>query len=364
MKKKILIVDDVELNRIMLEEMLQEKYDIFQAANGKEAIQCLEKENESISLILLDLLMPELDGFGVLEIIQKKEWMKKIPVMIISGDTSVETENRCFEYGISDFIHKPFDSSIIQNRVKNIIELFSYKNQLEEKIEKQTGILRKQNKVLMLQAEKLKENNIRIIDILGTVVESRNLESGEHINRVKGYTRILGNQLMQDYPEYGLAENDIEIISSAAALHDIGKIAIPDNILLKPGKLTDEEFECMKSHTTRGCEILNGIEGIWEDNYRKVSYDICRHHHERYDGKGYPDGLKGDDIPVAAQIVSVADVYDALVNERVYKDAFSCEDAFFMIVSGECGMFSPKLMESFRKSRKQFEELAGRRKEK
>lgn len=289
--------------------------------------------------------------------------MKKTPVLIISGDTSVKTESRCLEYGVSDFIHKPFDSSIIRNRLENIMELYSYKNQLEARIEKQTGILKKQNKVLMLQAEKLKENNVRIIDILGTVVESRNLESGEHINRVKAYTKILGEQLMQDYPEYGLTEADVEIISSASALHDIGKIAIPDNILLKPGKLTAEEFECMKSHTTRGCEILNGIEGIWEENYRKVSYDICRHHHERYDGKGYPDKLKGEEIPVAAQIVSVADVYDALVNERVYKDAFSCEEAFFMIVSGECGLFSPKLMESFRKSRKKFEELAGKRNE-
>lgn len=216
--------------------------------------------------------------------------------------------------------------------------------------------------MLQLQAEKLQQSNVKIIDILGTVVEYRNLESGEHINRVKGFTKILAERLMEEYPEYGLTPKSVEMISSASALHDIGKIAIPDHILLKPGRLTEEEFDYMKSHTTRGCDILNSIEGVWDDSYGKLSYDICRHHHERYDGKGYPDGLKGEEIPIAAQIVSVADVYDALVTERVYKGAYTKDEAFHMIVNGECGVFSPKLLECFRHVRKDFEALADKQK--
>ena len=197
-----------------------------------------------------------------------------------------------------------------------------------------------------------------MIDILGTVVEYRNLESGQHIERVKGYTKLLAEQLMKDYPEYGLTSDKVSVITSASALHDIGKIAIPDAILMKPGKLTQEEFEYMKSHTTKGGEILNSIKNVWDEEYGKVSYEICRHHHERYDGRGYPDGLKGEQIPLSAQIVSIADVYDALVNERVYKSAFSKEKAFQMIVTGECGVFSPKLLDCFWNARRAFERLA------
>jgi putative two-component system response regulator len=183
------------------------------------------------------------------------------------------------------------------------------------------------------------------------------MESGEHIQRVKGYTEILANEMMKSYPEYGLTAKKIEVIVSASALHDIGKIAIPDNILMKPGKLTNEEYEFMKSHTLRGCEILNNIKGAWDQEYGKYSYEICRYHHERFDGRGYPDGLEGDQIPISAQLVSIADVYDALVNERVYKDAFPKDKAFQMITQGECGVFSPKLLEAFRKVRKEFESL-------
>lgn len=306
--------------------------------------------------------MPEMDGFQVLEVIKENKWMDKMPVLIISGENSVEIEKKCFDYGISDFIKKPFDNKLVKKRVKNVVDLFLYKNHLEEKVQIQTETLRKQYKVLQLQAEKLQQSNVKIIDILGTVVEYRNLESGEHINRVKGFTKILAERLMEEYPEYGLTPKSVEMISSASALHDIGKIAIPDHILLKPGRLTEEEFDYMKSHTTRGCDILNSIEGVWDDSYGKLSYDICRHHHERYDGKGYPDGLKGEEIPIAAQIVSVADVYDALVTERVYKGAYTKDEAFHMIVNGECGVFSPKLLECFRHVRKDFEALADKQK--
>lgn len=243
-------------------------------------------------------------------------------------------------------------------RVKNIVDLFTYKKSLEDKVAVQTQTLREQYNLLEIQAAKLKETNIRIIDILGMVVEFRNLESGEHIKRVKGFTEILANQFMKDYPEYGLTDHIIEMIVSSSSLHDVGKIAIPDNILLKPGRLTNEEFECMKSHTVRGCDVLNNIEGVWDDEYREYAYDICRHHHERFDGRGYPDGLKGDDIPISAQLVSVADVYDALVSERCYKKAFPKPQAAQMIINGECGIFSPKILDSFQKVTAQFEALA------
>lgn len=358
MRNSVLVVDDMELNRDILREILEEDYPILEAESGRRALEMIQKYGEDIAVILLDLIMPDGDGFAVLEIMKKRNWLEKMPVLIISGENSLETEKKCFAYGISDFIHKPFDNTLVRHRVKNVTELFMYKNQLEQRVEKQTEALRKQYRMLQLQADKLKMSNVRIIDILGTVVEGRNLESGEHIMRVKSYTEILGKQLMKDYPEYGLEEKQLEVIASASALHDIGKIAIPDNILLKPAKLTDTEYEYMKSHTTRGCEILENIEGAWDKDYAKASYEICRHHHERYDGRGYPDGLRGEDIPISAQLVSIADVYDALVNERVYKSAYSKEKAFHMIVTGECGIFSPKLLECFRRVRRQFEALA------
>lgn len=360
MRNTVLVVDDMEINREILTEILSEEYEVKLAENGRKALEMIQEMQGELAVILLDLMMPEVDGFAVLEVMQKTGWIEKIPVLIISGETSLKAEKRCFEYGISDFIRKPFDNILIKKRVKNIVSLFQYQRELEQKVEEQTMTLRKQYKLLQLQADKLKKSNSNIIEILGTVVECRDFESGEHINRVKGYTRILAERLAADYPEYGLTPERIEVIVSASALHDVGKIAIPDNILLKPGKLTPEEFECMKSHTTRGSEILQNIKNAWDEEYSQVSYEICRHHHEKYDGRGYPDGLAGDAIPISAQIVSIADVYDALVNERVYKDAFSKEQAFHMIINGECGMFNPKLLECFHRERKAFEELKTR----
>ena len=358
MRSKVLIVDDMELNREMLSAILEDEYPILEADGGKKAIAMIQEYKDDIAVVLLDLIMPEVDGFSVLEVMKKQSWLKSIPVLVITAESRADVENRCFEMGVADFIKKPFDNAIVKNRVKNIVDLFGYRNQLEEKVEKQTKALRKQYKLLLLQAEKLKESNTRIIDILGTVVECRNLESGEHIKRVKSFTKILAQQMMNDYPEYGLTQEKIDIIVSASALHDIGKIAIPDSILLKPARLTKDEYECMKSHTTRGCEVLDNIEDVWDDTYSKVSYEICRYHHERYDGNGYPDRLAGEAIPVSAQMVGVADVYDALVSERVYKSAISEDEAFHMIVSGECGVFSPKLLECFRRVKKKFEALS------
>lgn len=355
--KKVLVVDDMEINRDILEGILEDDYEVITASNGVEALEVLISRGNEISVTLLDLTMPVLDGYEVLEWMVSKDMLKRLPVIIITGENSSQREEKCLGYGVSDFIRKPFDESIVKLRVKNVIDLFSDKNDLEDTVKTQKDELVMQYAKLKQQAESLERSNQKIIDILGTVVESRNFESGQHIQRVKTYTNILANCVMKDYPEYGLTSHKIDVMTLASALHDIGKIAIPDSILLKPARLTEDEFECMKQHTTRGCGILQNITDAWDEEYAQMSYDICRYHHERYNGKGYPDGLAGDDIPVSAQIVSIADVYDALVNERVYKDAYSGEQAFNMIITGECGVFSPKLLECFKKKRNQFEEL-------
>lgn len=360
MRTKALVVDDVEINRQLLCEIMKDGFTVLEAEDGRAALSILEREQEDIAVVLLDIVMPEVDGFEVLRSMKEHGYLKKIPVLFITGDTSEETERRGFEMGVSDLIRKPFSSILVNKRVKNVVEMFANKNSLEDKVDEQTQILRRQFKMLSHQAEKLKMRNSEIIGVLGTVVEYRNLESGEHIKRVKGFTEILAKHMMKEYPEYGLTEEEVEVISSASALHDIGKIAIPDSILLKPARLTKEEFEYMKSHTTKGYDILRNMEGIWDEEYRKASYEICRHHHERYDGNGYPDRLKGEEIPVSAQIVSIADVYDALVSERVYKGAYTKAEAYHMILNGECGVFSPKLIECFRNAREEFEELADR----
>ncbi|MGN0413204.1 MAG: HD domain-containing phosphohydrolase [Lachnospiraceae bacterium] len=359
MREKILIVDDAEINRELLQEILSDEYEILQAEDGRQAMKLLEEYHEQIIVVMLDLIMPVMDGFAVLRELSNRPWSKNIGIIIISSDNTIQTESDCFKLGVSDFVHRPFNNRLVKRRVNNIVSLFQYQQDLENKVEKQTETLRKQYRLLQLQAEQLKQSRANVIDILGTVVEYRNLESGQHIERVKGYTRILADRLRQDYPEYGLTEEQVNIIASASALHDIGKIAIPDSILLKPGRLTNEEFEYMKSHTTKGGEILNSIKNVWDEEYGKVSYEICRYHHERYDGRGYPDGLKGENIPLPAQIVSIADVYDALVNERVYKSAYSKEKAFQMIMTGECGVFSPKILDCFWNVRREFEKLAG-----
>ena len=358
MGEKILIVDDIDLNREILAVALGDIYPVLEAGNGNQAIAALKEHSDDIAAILLDLIMPELDGYAVLQYMRQQGLMENIPVLVISAESKTEVERECLELGVSDFIRKPFDSVTVRSRVKNIVDLFMYKNQLEEKVQIQTENLQRQNKLLEQQTIKIKENNERIIDVLGTVVEYRNLESGEHIKRVKGFTRILAEKAAKKYPEYNLTKKKIDIIVAASALHDIGKITSKDSVLLKPGRLDKDEFEYMKSHTVKGCDILEQIDGAWDDEYAKVSRAICRHHHERYDGKGYPDGLVGENIPIEAQLVSVADVYDALVSERIYKDAIEKEKAYHMILMGECGVFSPKLMECFRESKEEFEALA------
>lgn len=292
-----------------------------------------------------------MDGFGVLSYLNQHGYMNEIPVILITGDNSTDSKKKGYDYGVSDIIMKPFDVNVVRKRVHNLVELYVHKHNLEEIVEQQTQKIKEQN-------HKIQEMNFHIIDTLGTIVEFRNLESGNHILRVREFTTILAKEMKNKFPEYELTDENVAIIAYAAAMHDVGKIAIPDNILLKPGKLTGEEFEVMKSHSERGGEIIERITAVADPEYLKYCYEIARFHHEKYDGKGYPDGLKGDNIPIAAQIVSIADVYDALVSDRVYKAAYSCEEAFDMILKGECGVFNPKLLQCFVETKDQFAQKA------
>ena len=236
-----------------------------------------------------------------------------------------------YEYGVVDYISRPFDSNIVLQRVKNTIILYSKQKELE-------GLVKEQ----MLEKE---SNNALMINILSTIVEFRNGESGLHVIRIRIITEILLEALRKRYPEYAIDESHIALISNAAALHDIGKIEIPEEILNKPGKLTVEEFEIMKTHSARGEQMLNELRFGSDEELVRYARQICRWHHERYDGRGYPDGLKGEEIPVSAQVVALADVYDALVSRRVYKKSYSHEEAMKMILGGECGAFNPVLLQ-------------------
>ena len=351
MQRKVLIVDDVELNREVLGDILEDTYDLLFAENGKVAIDLINKNKKDLSIILLDLFMPEIDGFGVLKEMDRQGLTERIPVIVITSDQNYESVKKCSEYKVVDFVRKPFDGSLVNLRVGNAVELYSYKNRLEDKVKEQTEELLKQNKHLLTMNEKT-------INLLGNVVEYRDAESGDHIKRIQEYTRIFAKQIMQDCPEYELTENAINTMVQASLLHDVGKVAVPDSILLKNGRLTDEEFAIIKNHTIDGSEIIDSMKDAWDYDFYKMSYDICRYHHERYDGRGYPDKLKGDDIPISAQIVAIADVYDALVSKRPYKEPYSCEKAFEMILAGDCGTFSSKLLNSFKKVKVDFASYA------
>ncbi len=339
-KDTILIADDAELNREMIKFIFEEQYNIIEAEDGEQAINAIMENSDKICLMFLDLLMPKKSGLDVLRFMNDADYIDYIPVIMITGEATDETDEKAYEYGASDIIYKPFAPNVVMRRAKNIMELFEHRIYLERKLEKRTRQLRESR-------EKLERNNEFLINALSSVVEFRSLESGEHIQRVKYFTQLFLKYIMKMYPQYGITNEQAILIVNASALHDIGKIAIPDSILLKPGRLTAEEFEEMKKHTIYGCELLEKFKQ--EDNeFYHYCYDICRHHHERHDGNGYPDQLKGDEIPIWAQIVSVVDVYDALVSKRVYKDPFAVEEAARMIMEGECGIFSPEMIDCFK----------------
>lgn len=330
-KERILIVDDSELNRALLTEMLEDDYEILEAANGQECMDILNAGSDKISLMLLDLLMPVMDGFEVLASMNRSHMLENLPVIMISSEDSDAFIRRAYEQGVSDYISRPFDAKVVYRRVYNTIKLYAKQRRLVSMVTSQ-----------ILEKEK---NNMLLINILSYVVEFRNGQNGSHVQHMRQLSERLLEMLCAKTDRYRLTPQDCNLIALASSMHDIGKIAIDAKILNKPGKLTPEEFEQMKQHTVLGAKMLDDLAAHHNEKLVRTACDICRWHHERYDGHGYPDGLVGDEIPISAQVVSLADVYDALISERVYKPAYSHEQAMSMILNGECGVFNPLLIE-------------------
>ena len=332
-RQKILVVDDSEMNRAILIEMLKEEFEIIEAENGKQGLQLLRQYGKKISVVLLDIVMPVMDGFEVLTVMNRDHMIDDIPVIMISSEESETYIRRAFNFGVSDYISRPFDCDVVYQRVFNTIKLYA-----------------KQRHLVAMVSDQMKEkekNNQMMVEVLSQIVEFRNGESGLHVLHIKTLTEMLIEQLVQKTDKYKLSPNDCHMIATASAFHDIGKIGIDEKILNKPGKLTTDEFEQMKQHTLIGASMLEKMERYKDEPLITIAYQICRWHHERYDGRGYPDKLTGEEIPISAQVVSLADVYDALISERAYKKAFSHEKAMEMILGGECGTFNPMLLEIF-----------------
>ena len=330
-KSQILLVDDSAMNRMMLAEILGDSYHILEAENGRECLETLQAEAGNIALVLLDINMPVMDGFEVLKAMNANHTIEDTPVIMISSDDSDDAIRRSYELGASDYVNRPFDARIVYRRVTNTIKLYAKQRRLVQMVSDQIHA---------------RENNTdMLVGVLSHIVEFRNGESGAHVRHIRTITEILLHRLLENSNKYSISAEQQDVIPLASALHDIGKIGIDEKILNKPGKLTPEEFEVMKTHSMLGAEMLHDLDNFGEQPLLQTAYEIARWHHERWDGRGYPDGLKGDEIPISAQLVSLADVYDALTSERCYKKAFSHEKAVQMILNGECGAFNPLLLQ-------------------
>ena len=344
-RQKILIVDDSKLNRDILKEILGDAYNYLEAENGNQAIQMIG-ENIGIDLMLLDINMPQMNGFEVLEIMKESQCINETPVIMISSEDAVDTMRKAYELGITDYITRPFDSVIVKKRVQNTLGLYMNQKHLIN--------------VVYDQVYEKEENNNIMIRIMSNILGSRNSESREHILHIKTATEMMLRQLVKVTDAYPLTEADIALITTASSLHDIGKIRIPEEILNKPGRLTDEEFKIMKKHSELGAAIIKDMDFPQDHRLVHTAWEICRWHHERWDGKGYPDGLKGEEIPISAQVVSIVDVYDALTSERCYKKAFDHDTAIQMILDGQCGQFNPLLLKCLKELSLQLSKMSGK----
>ena len=344
-RQKILIVDDSKLNRDILKEILGDAYNYLEAENGNQAIQRIG-ENIGIDLMLLDINMPQMNGFEVLKIMKRSQCIAETPVIMISSEDAVDTMRKAYELGITDYITRPFDSVIVKKRVQNTLGLYMNQKHLIN--------------VVYDQVYEKEENNNIMIRIMSNILGSRNSESREHILHIKTATEMMLRQLVKVTDAYPLTEADIALITTASFLHDIGKIRIPEEILNKPGRLTDEEFQIMKTHSELGAAIIKDMDFPQDHPLVHTAWEICRWHHERWDGKGYPDGLKGEEIPISAQVVSIVDVYDALTSERCYKKAFDHDTAIQMILDGQCGQFNPLLLKCLKELSFQLSKMSGK----
>ena len=334
---EILIVDDDEINRGILNVLFSPSYQVDEAENGRIGLDKVMADPGRYCAVLLDVMMPEMDGLEVLRHLEQAELVEKIPIFLITAEASDAVMREAYRIGVMDVISKPVVPYVVKRRINSVVELFRARKRLGNVVERQQS-------ELLQQAQKIIKLNQGMIQALSTAIEFRDGESGEHVQRIHDITRLL---LTKTEFGQGLSQEEIEQISLAAIMHDVGKIAIPDAILNKPGRLTPEEFEIMKTHTIQGALLLDRIPQLRESGAYHYAYDIARHHHERWDGRGYPDGLKGDEISIWAQTVSLADVYDALICKRVYKDAFPRQQVLDMIREGQCGQFNPKLLDGF-----------------
>jgi len=330
-KSQILLVDDSKMNRMMLKEILGGDYSILEAENGQECLEKMQAEAGNIALVLLDINMPVMDGFEVLKAMNANHTIEDTPVIMISSEDSDAAIRRSYELGASDYVNRPFDARIVYRRVTNTIKLYAKQRRLVQMVSDQI---------------RARENNTdMLVGVLSHIVEFRNGESGAHVRHIRIITERLLHRLLEISSRYSITAEQQDMIPLASALHDIGKIGIDEKILNKPGKLTPEEFKVIQTHSMLGAKMLHDLDGFAEQPLLQTAYEIARWHHERWDGRGYPDGLKGDEIPISAQLVSLADVYDALTSERCYKKAFSHEKAVQMILNGECGAFNPLLLQ-------------------
>ena len=335
-KQKILIIGNNQTDRVALSKSLSNDYEIIQAEDGTVAVPILKKSHSSLSLIFLDLVMPEMDGFGVLTYMKTNNLLREIPVIVVTTDKDTKKIGQAFKAGAIDYITKPFDSDLVLKRTQNILSLFA-----------------KQKRLIKIVSDQFyeRENNTNILlNILAQAVEFRNGENGFHIMNVNIITEILLKRLVKRTNKYNLSNDDIDMIVVASALHDIGKVGVKETLLNKPSKLTKEEFEVMKGHSKIGAKIIGDIKLFKNEQIYKYALEIAKYHHERYDGSGYPEGIKGEDIPISAQVVGMADCYDVLINDRVYKRTYTHEEAIRMILSGECGTFNPILLKCLKEA--------------
>ena len=350
-RKSILIIEDDEASRSLLKKLFENEYDILLAEDGKTGISYVATHIQDLAAILMSLVMPAMNGYQILQILHSKKIVEKIPVILLAAQKNTQIELACYTLGAAAILPKPLVAQTAHLRITRAIET----NQKAEALADTVTTMKAE---LSYQQRRMNQYYDRLLEAISSLVEFRNLEAAEHVKRIKGFTEIIAKTYMALYPDRGLTPEKISLIVRASALHDIGKIAISDAILLKPGRLTDDERNVMKSHTTKGCEILNFLKDVQDVEQHNIAYEICRHHHERHDGGGYPDGLKGDEIPLSAQFVSIADVYDALVSERTYKKPYDKDTAYHMIMNGECGAFNPELLQCLSKARDFIEDFS------
>ena len=352
-KNALLIVDDEELNRAILANIFQTDYDILEAEDGQQALELIEGTSRPLSAILLDVVMPRLDGIQLLRILNERKLTSVVPVFLITADPGDDTMQKAYDLGVMDVIAKPVVPFVVRRRVQSVVELFAARRLLGAEVERQRD-------QLLFQAEQLAEMSMGMVEALSTAIEFSSDESGEHVRRIHDITcMLLGETPLGD----GLSDSEIRLIGMGAVTHDVGKISIPDAILNKKGRLTPDEYELMKTHTTQGAQLLSHIPQMREHSAYRYAYDIALHHHERWDGGGYPEGLKGDEISMWTQVVSLIDVYDALVSERCYKKPISFDRATEMILNGECGVFNPRMLEYFRQAEPRLRQLYKKKEE-